>query len=638
MRSMTRWIATVGLALTSCQAVHAQVRLFVDDDAAPGGDGASWASAFDDLATALDHVAAQAYPAAEIWVAAGTYLPADRTDPNDPRSATFRLRNGLAIYGGFAGDEDPAAFDLADRDLVGNESNLSGSSGGYANYHVVSAAGVDSTAQLDGFTVRDGYALDTWPAPSSGAGLYNDGGSPRVANCRFQGNVADNGGAIHNTNGAAPTIVRCLFANNRAPGDDGGAIYNTDSSPTIEYCTFDDNWADNYGGAVRSVGGATILRDCTFNSNWVADSGGGAVSGFGALMLLQRCNFITNNHIGEYYSVGGALDCRTGSASLEYCTFEDNYAGWGGAIYAYDSDISIRKCQFRQNRARDYGAAIRTEYCASLAAQWCVFQGNDAGSGGGAISDAESTTLEIENCLFAHNQAGEEGGGAILRWTSAGSMTIANSTILGNDAGGLWDVAGGVHSSGGELSLRNTILWGNTSAPVSGEAAQLWPSGTPSVNYCCIEGWTGALGGVGNLGGDPRLADPDGPDDNPGTWQDNDFRLAADSPCIDAGDPNDTPTAGATDLAGEARVWDGDADGVAIVDMGAYEHIAPTLGDLNCDLLVNFGDIDPFVLALLDTAGYVLHYPQCNPYLADCNRDSWINFGDIDAFVALLTE
>ena len=60
-------------------------------------------------------------------------------------------------------------------------------------------------------------------------------------------------------------------------------------------------------------------------------------------------------------------------------------------------------------------------------------------------------------------------------------------------------------------------------------------------------------------------------------------------------------------------------------------------GDLNCDGAVNFGDIDPFVLALTDAAGYAAAFPNCNRIAADTNGDGVVNFGDIDSFVALLT-
>jgi len=60
-------------------------------------------------------------------------------------------------------------------------------------------------------------------------------------------------------------------------------------------------------------------------------------------------------------------------------------------------------------------------------------------------------------------------------------------------------------------------------------------------------------------------------------------------------------------------------------------------GDLNCDGAVNFDDINPFVLALSDPAGYAQAYPNCNIMNGDCNGDGVVNFDDINPFVALLT-
>ena len=61
------------------------------------------------------------------------------------------------------------------------------------------------------------------------------------------------------------------------------------------------------------------------------------------------------------------------------------------------------------------------------------------------------------------------------------------------------------------------------------------------------------------------------------------------------------------------------------------------LGDLNCDGAVNAFDIDPFVLALTDPAGYAAAWPDCDIMLADCNGDGVVNAFDIDPFVELLT-
>ncbi|MBU0641354.1 MAG: hypothetical protein KKB50_21045 [Planctomycetes bacterium] len=60
------------------------------------------------------------------------------------------------------------------------------------------------------------------------------------------------------------------------------------------------------------------------------------------------------------------------------------------------------------------------------------------------------------------------------------------------------------------------------------------------------------------------------------------------------------------------------------------------VGDLNCDGEINGFDIDPFVLAIENAAGYQQQYPDCDVWLADINGDGWINGFDIDPFVDLL--
>ena len=61
------------------------------------------------------------------------------------------------------------------------------------------------------------------------------------------------------------------------------------------------------------------------------------------------------------------------------------------------------------------------------------------------------------------------------------------------------------------------------------------------------------------------------------------------------------------------------------------------IGDMNCDDLVNSFDIDPFVLALTDPAGYAAAYPACDLLNGDINEDGLVNSFDIDPFVDLLT-
>ncbi len=88
---------------------------------------------------------------------------------------------------------------------------------------------------------------------------------------------------------------------------------------------------------------------------------------------------------------------------------------------------------------------------------------------------------------------------------------------------------------------------------------------------------------------------------------------------------------------------DGDVDLAAVSDLNgtlsvvfnetcvAYAH-----GDMNCDGAIDNGDIDGFVLALFDPAGYADVYPGCRVMNADTNHDRAITNGDIDSFVACL--
>jgi len=86
------------------------------------------------------------------------------------------------------------------------------------------------------------------------------------------------------------------------------------------------------------------------------------------------------------------------------------------------------------------------------------------------------------------------------------------------------------------------------------------------MTYSCIQG--GATG-EGNITTDPAFVDADGPDDDPDTYEDNDYRLQADSSCIDGG-RNEDWMAGAVDLDGNPRLWRGASS--LNVDMGAYEY------------------------------------------------------------------
>ena len=61
-------------------------------------------------------------------------------------------------------------------------------------------------------------------------------------------------------------------------------------------------------------------------------------------------------------------------------------------------------------------------------------------------------------------------------------------------------------------------------------------------------------------------------------------------------------------------------------------------GDLNCDGVTGFADINPFVLALSNPSAYQVQYPGCSFVNRDINGDGTCNFDDINPFVALLSK
>ncbi len=63
----------------------------------------------------------------------------------------------------------------------------------------------------------------------------------------------------------------------------------------------------------------------------------------------------------------------------------------------------------------------------------------------------------------------------------------------------------------------------------------------------------------------------------------------------------------------------------------------PCRGDANCDNVVSFGDINPFVLALSDFNAWRQQFPNCPVGNVDVNGDGQVNFGDINPFVAILS-
>ncbi|MCX6036272.1 MAG: hypothetical protein NTV38_15085, partial [Chloroflexi bacterium] len=201
------------LAVTPLQSALASGVRYAKPSATGTGNCLSWANACS-LQTALTG----AVSGNEIWAAAGVYKPTAGTD----RTATFQLKDGVAVYGGFAGTEtartqrNPAVnVTILSGDIDNNDTqtpiitDLKTVTGNTTNSnHVVTGA---TGATLDGFTITAGNTNDGAYPNNSGGGMFNSSSSPTLTNVTFSGNSAMMyGGGMYNGNGS-PTLTNVTF-------------------------------------------------------------------------------------------------------------------------------------------------------------------------------------------------------------------------------------------------------------------------------------------------------------------------------------------------------------------------------------------------------------------------------------------
>lgn len=259
-------------------------RLYVKTGSPPGNTGLSWADAFGSLQSALA-LASKCSAITEIWVAAGTYSPSadEFGNPNpiwNTRTVTFSLRNGLAVYGGFAGNEAPD-FDLSQRDFLSYRTILDGEFQNNGNpndnaFHVISNStvfgqGMDAVAILDGLTIRRGVAnlLTSSSALifpfSYGGGVFNFYANTEIRNSLIMSNTAYHGGAMFNFRSEA-TLKNTQF--NQNTGYFGAGISNQFSSPLIQSCSFQINQTTQEGAAISNYYGSNpIILNASFAGN-----------------------------------------------------------------------------------------------------------------------------------------------------------------------------------------------------------------------------------------------------------------------------------------------------------------------------------------------------------------------------------
>jgi parallel beta-helix repeat protein len=287
--------------------------------------------------------------------------------------------------------------------------------------------------------------------------------------------------------------------------------------------------------------------------------GGGAdgvwASGVGSSTILDGFT-ITNCGVGV--SIEGGAGPR-----ISRNTFTGNGLPHAGAIWVGWSSPVITDNIITGNV---FGAPITLDHADSTTIIHNVIANNDAmGSAGGGIAIYRSSSVNVLANLIEDNPT-FLGGGIFV---SDASATIVNNAIASNSAsekGGAMAVCDGATIT----LLDNTII--NNTAPVGGGIYCDASSSTSIVNniiwgngddlYGCTATYSDIEDGdpgEGNICAYPTFVDSAG----------GDYHLQAGSPCIDAGTNEGAPS---TDFDGNPRPIDGDGDGIAIVDMGAFEY------------------------------------------------------------------
>ncbi len=269
-----------------------------------------------------------------------------------------------------------------------------------------------------------------------------------------------------------------------------------------------------------------------------------------------------------FSNVGGGILCNNSSPSLENLIVTYNSSSmFGGGIYCFNSFLSLKNVTIKINNA-DWAGGIFCDNSSPSLENVTVIS-NNANLFGGGICCWNNSSPNLENVMIIGNSADMFGGGIHCEYNS--SPSLLNVIITYNSAS---ENGGGIYCLwNSSPTLINCILWNDTPQEVYFD--QYGIPNTITISYSDVQdGEAGIVtnnnGTVnwleGNIDADPLFV---GTGEHP-------YLLLVDSPCIDAGTPDTTGlNLPPWDIIGNLRIWDGDGNGSAIIDMGAYEYGAP---------------------------------------------------------------
>lgn len=309
------------------------------------------------------------------------------------------------------------------------------------------------------------------PVGSPGGGIALLTGRLVVDSSTFTGNLGyGNGGALFMLPDTTAEIRGSTFAANStiispdSPVYVGGAIYNNGGTLAITASTFQGNRADNYGAIANS--GTLTLEKSTLTENRANTGYGGGLGMITGNATVAETTFANNE---ATTNIGGGIAVIDGTLLIERSTIRNNRAAWGGGgLYVNPNaaaDVTVRDSEITGNSTSAQNPPISSPNVfgggiygsRNVTLDRVTIADNEAATGAGLFYYQGTGTLVVRDSTVSNNEATHAAGGISL---SGVNHTLTNVTVSGNRAAGY---AGGILNDG-TSTVESSTIYGNVAA------------------------------------------------------------------------------------------------------------------------------------------------------------------------------
>ena len=363
--------------------------------------------------------------------------------------STITENNATGEKGGGMHFSDHCVVELLDSRFAGN---VAGKAGGAVSLF-------QSTLIARNITV-----LNNSCAQVGGGFQVKEFSTGNITQSRFSGNSASFGGCL-TTRDTVIAVEESIFENCLATSNGGALNIEEGSKFRLTRTQIVRNRANSRGGGIQ-------CRNATFSASEMHLSQNEAKRGGGGLFIAHSSSVkVKNSKIRDNKSLdvgGGVMMTPQTDVIIDSTTFNSNNASWrGGALYADDSDLTIRRCQFFRNGALGGGSVALTQ--SRVVIRSTTFRQDTAEQSGGSVNAHGKCDLSFTDVSIVASTA-KSGGGLYLFRSSlvaydmrvsanratengGGLCAIYNSSVLCSACTFKENVAG---SRGGALSLKAT--------------------------------------------------------------------------------------------------------------------------------------------------------------------------------------